>query len=94
MEADSVGPGLRHTDAMAWLGSLRTKGRARGWRLNVVEFVVIAFLVSRVVLLVQRLDREGASAGAAVILAVCAFALGVLLRDVLRDRSGAPRRRD
>ena len=29
--------------------------------------------------------------GAAVILAVCAFALGVLLRDVLRDRSGTRR---
>ncbi|WP_406832544.1 hypothetical protein ABEG17_06920 [Pedococcus sp. KACC 23699] len=76
---------------MAWLGWLRAKGRARGWRLNVVEFVVLVFLVSRVVLLVQRLDREGASLGAAVVLAVCAFGLGFLLRDVLRDRSGPVR---
>ncbi len=82
---------MRHTDAMQWLGSLRAKGRARGWHLNAVEFVVLVFLVSRVVFLVQRLDREGASLGAAVILAVCAFALGVLLRDVLRDRTGTRR---
>ena len=79
---------------MAWLGSLRARGRVRGWRVNVVEFVVIVFLASRVVLLVGRLDREGASVAAAVLLALCAFGLGALLRDVLRDRSGVSRRRD
>lgn len=79
---------MQQTDAMTWWASLRTRVQARGWRLNIVEFVVIVFLVSRVVLLVARLDDEGASVGAAVILAVCAFALGFLVRDVLRDRSG------
>lgn len=72
---------------MSWLGSVREKGRALGWRLNVVEFAVLLFLLWRVVLLVQRIDREGASIGAAIILAACAFALGFLVRDVLRDRT-------
>ncbi|GAA4730186.1 hypothetical protein GCM10025782_31530 [Pedococcus ginsenosidimutans] len=71
---------------MEWLVGLLAKGRARGWRLNAVEFIVLAFLVSRVVFLVDRLGREGGSVSAAVALAVCAFLLGALLRDVLRAR--------
>lgn len=72
--------------AMGWLVGLLAKGRARGWRLNPVEFLVLAFLGSQVVFLVNRLGREGAGVSGAVALAVCAFLLGVLLRDVLRAR--------
>jgi hypothetical protein len=71
---------------MGWLGGLLARGRARGWRINAVEFLVLAFLVTRVVFLVDRLRREGSSVSAAVTLAVCAFLLGVVLRDVLRAR--------
>jgi len=78
---------------MGWLVGLLAKGRARGWRLNAVEFLVLAFLVTRVVFLVDRLRREGSSVSAAVTLAVCAFLLGVVLRDVLRARPKSVARR-
>lgn len=78
---------------MGWLVRLLARGRARGWRLNAVEFLVLAFLGTRVVFLVDRLGREGASVSASVTLAVCAFLLGALLRDVLRARPQPTRRR-
>jgi hypothetical protein len=78
---------------MGWLVGLLAKGRERGWRLHPVEFLVLVFLGSRVVFLVDRLGRGGDGVSAAVTLAVCAFLLGVLLRDVLRARPAPKSRR-
>ena len=77
---------------MGWLARLLAKGRAHGWRLGAVEFLVLVFLGSRVVLLVDRLAREGDGAAGAVTLAVCAVLFGWLLREVLRARPQPNRR--